>query len=141
MKVKAEFVVEGVARAALNAKRFVEDSLFLYHAERLGSASITAVIAVENVGRARRMLQTILEKAVDPATGQFPVKAEIERETFLESIRLKHEAGIRTGIVSLQFAATSPVDMSEFNERIQELQQFHKDAPEHPEVVKKQEGT
>jgi hypothetical protein len=86
-KVKAEFVVEGVARAALNAKRYVEDSLFLYHAKRLGSASITAVIAIENVGRARRILQTILENAVHPATGQFPVKAEIERATFLGSIR------------------------------------------------------
>lgn len=136
-KVKAEFVVEGVARAALNAKRFVEDSLFLYHAKRLGSASITAVIAIENVGRARRILQTILENAVDPATGQFLVKAEIEKEPFLDSIRSKHEAGIRTGIVSLQFAAASPVDMSDFNERIQELQQFPKDTPEHPEVVKK----
>jgi hypothetical protein len=28
MKVKVDFVVEGIALAALNAKRFVEDSIF-----------------------------------------------------------------------------------------------------------------
>jgi AbiV family abortive infection protein len=136
-KVNAEFVVEGVARAALNAKRFVEDSLLLYSAKRLGSASIIAVIAIENVGRAKRMLQTVLENAVDPGTGQFPVKSEIEREQFLDSIRSAHEPGIRTGIEILQFASTSPVDMSDFNARIQDLQQYPKHTPEHPEVVKR----
>lgn len=137
MKVKDDFVAEGAALAALNAKRFVEDSLFLYHAKRFGSAAIIAVIAIENVGRARRMLGQILEKTPDSATGQFPVRSEIDGEAFLKGIRSKHEAEIRTGIVSLQFAATSPVDMSEFDKHAKELQRFPSGTAEHAEAAKK----
>jgi hypothetical protein len=39
MKIKAEFVVEGLALAVLNAKRFAEDSIFLYHAKRHHSSA------------------------------------------------------------------------------------------------------
>jgi AbiV family abortive infection protein len=134
--VKSDFVIEGLARAALNAKRFIEDALFLYHAKRLGSASIISVISLENVGRARRMLQQVLD-TLDPVTNQFQIRAEIDKDAFLDSIRSNHKTEIRAGTVGLQFAASSPVDMSEFNQRIQELQQFPKEAPEHFEILKK----
>jgi hypothetical protein len=136
MKVSAEFVVEGVALAALNAKRFAEDALFLYHSNRYHSSAISAVIAIENVGRARRILQLILESKVDPASNQFPVRPEIERQELLKNIRSHHEAEIRTGIVSLQFSANSPVDMSKFNKHAREVGQFPAGTPEHTNAVK-----
>jgi hypothetical protein len=137
MKVKADFVVEGIALVALNAKRFVEDSIFLYQAKRRGSAAITAVIAIENVGRGRRMLNQILESTIDPTTRQFPVRPEIDRKAFLDCIKSRHEAGIRTGVVSLQFTATSPVDMSEFAKYAEELQQFPLGSEENLVALKK----
>lgn len=135
-KVKAEFVVEGVALAAVNARGFAGDALFLYQAGRPHSAAVLAVIAIENVGRGRRMLQQILESQVDPANGQFPVKPEVDQGTFLDSIRSNHEAEIRTGVVCLQFAASSPVDMSEFNTHANELAKFSPGTPEHATSVK-----
>jgi hypothetical protein len=137
MKVKAEFVVEGVGLAALSARQFADDSLFLYQAKRLKSAAVNAVIAIENVGRARRMLGQILKSRIDPATGQFPVKADIDREKFLDSIRSRHEAEIRSGIVSLQFAATSPVDMSQFNKYASDADKFPSGTPEHAEALER----
>ena len=124
MKVKVDFVVEGIALAALNAKRFVEDSIFLYKAKRRGSAAIIAVIAIENVGRGITMLQQILEKTIDLTNGQLQLKTETEQKAFLDSIRSTHEVAIRTGLASLQFAATSPVDMSEFDKYAKELQKY-----------------
>lgn len=115
-------MLQGAILAARNARRFVEDSVVLLHDNRFGSASITAVIAIENVGRARRILQQILEGKIDPATGQFGVKPEIERAKFLKNIRTDHATTIRAGLSSLQFSVTSKIDMTEFNKLIQALQ-------------------
>ena len=102
MKVNTAFVLEGVVRAARNAKRFMEDAILLYEAERYGSAYIIGVLAIENVGRGRWMLQQILEATIDEKTKQFGVKTEIDGKTFRDNIRSKHETTIRTGTVSLQ---------------------------------------
>lgn len=135
--MSAEFVVEGMALAAINAKRFAEDSLFLYKANRNHAAAVTAVIAIENVGRGRRMLNLILEPKLDPTTEQFPVRPEIDKQKFLDDIRSDHEAEIRTGVVSLQFSAASPVDMSKFHQHAQELGRFPAGTPEHAEALKR----
>jgi hypothetical protein len=82
------------------------------------------------------MLQLILEPKLNPATNQFPIRPEIERQELLDNIQSKHEAEIRTGIVSLQFSVNSPVDMSKFDKHAREVGKFLPGTPEHTNAVK-----
>jgi AbiV family abortive infection protein len=137
MKLQASFVLEGAVLAASNARRFLDDTIYLYQAKRYGSAHITGILAIENVGRGWRILRQILENSLDPSTGQLTVKTEVDGKQFSNNIRQDHHQTIRTGIMSLQFGATSDIDMTEFDKWVKEAQLFSVGTPQHAKAVKK----
>ena len=109
MNVSDELAIEGAVRAVRNAKRIAQDALAMYETAHYESACILGVIALENVGRGRRM-HLYAKNPVNPTTRQPMFTKPMEASQFMAEVRQYHEQTIRSGIVTLQFRSAPGSD-------------------------------
>jgi len=87
--VTDELAIEGAVRALRNAKRIAQDALSLYESGHYESACILAVIALENVGRGRRM-HLYVKNSIILATRQPMFTKPMDASQFMEEMRQEH---------------------------------------------------